>query len=33
VNDIQTEDFSVFDSFDEALDFGIMRLNYYIEES
>ena len=33
VNDIQTEDFSVFDSFDEAFDFGIMRLNYYIEES
>jgi hypothetical protein len=33
VNDIQTEDFSVFDSFDEALDFGIMRLNYYIRES
>jgi hypothetical protein len=24
VNDIQTEDFSVFDSFDEALDFGII---------
>jgi Cdc6-like AAA superfamily ATPase len=33
VNDIHTEDFSVFDSFDEALNFGIMRLNYYIEES
>ncbi len=33
VNDIQTEDFSVFDSFDEACEFGIMRLNYYIQES
>ena len=33
VDDINTKDSFAFDSFDEAFDFGITRLNYYIEES
>jgi len=33
VKDSQIEKFSIFDSFDEAFDFAIMRLNYYIQES